>query len=652
MACIVQIGPFPLSSNHIQGGVEASVFGLAKAQSSTHEVHVFDTPRVGGSCVVEKIESVIVHRFCNLGGRQFEAGRQVAVMANEIQELHPEICHIHGTSLFAWLIYRTLKRKMLPVIVTVHGLVRIEKLNALKKRIKIGILIDSDCDGYCSAAMMYDYITNKIGHKDVVYKLHEKPKGHGIKDYVIDWVKEEDLKLLIIPDAGCGASDEEGQKIIGEMGVDILILDHHIPEYVPCETTVIVNPHQQGDNYSNKYLSGAGVTHKFIEYHLEKICDVKVNKEDLYSDLLALSLVSDMMNLRDSIENRAYINLGKKTIKSHFICEIVDNKGNLNNLGIEDFGFSIAPLINATVRFGNIEERNMIFKSLFSSELVASKKRGSIGELTSIATEAVRVAGNLKRKQDKERDKGFSAISNLIDNLEISKNKVILLNVDNILDSSITGLVANKLVNKYNRPVILLKENEGMLGGSARTVNESSELKNFKTICVNTGLFEFCSGHEGSFGVGINPTNVDKVNKLFNEELKNVELKTSYEVDAEYTEKIPFSDIKTIADLKDLWCFHIKEPLFLVRDVKINTDDIDKIGNATYTFKFNKTIFTKFYGSKVWFSNLILQEELPFGGDIKLDLICKFRKVKGSSGETYIAEIVDSISSINNEYEF
>ena len=68
MACIVQIGPFPLSSNHIQGGVEASVFGLAKAQSSTHEVYVFDTPRIGGSCVVEKIESVIVHRFCNLGG--------------------------------------------------------------------------------------------------------------------------------------------------------------------------------------------------------------------------------------------------------------------------------------------------------------------------------------------------------------------------------------------------------------------------------------------------------------------------------------------------------------------------------------------------------------------------------------------------------
>ena len=135
MSCIVQIGPFPLSSGRIQGGVEASVFGLAKAQSTMYEVHAFDIPRIGGNRVVENIEGVVVHRFCNQGGRQFVAGRQVTVMAKEIQTLHPEVCHIHGTSLFAWLMYRELKRMKIPVIVTVHGLVRIEKLNALKKSI-------------------------------------------------------------------------------------------------------------------------------------------------------------------------------------------------------------------------------------------------------------------------------------------------------------------------------------------------------------------------------------------------------------------------------------------------------------------------------------------------------------------------------------
>ena len=185
MTCIVQIGPFPLSSNHIQGGVEASVFGLAKALSATHEVHVFDTPRIGGNQVTEKIETVIVHRFCNSGERQFAAGQQVALMAKEIQSLHPEICHIHGTSLFAWLMYRTLKKKMLPVIVTVHGLVRIEKLNALKKRISVKRLFQYLYQGWVEkrflshlpvAIVDTEYVKEKVNQ----YPIRRKPVMHVI----------------------------------------------------------------------------------------------------------------------------------------------------------------------------------------------------------------------------------------------------------------------------------------------------------------------------------------------------------------------------------------------------------------------------------------------------------------------------------------
>ena len=185
MTCIVQIGPFPLSSNHIQGGVEASVFGLAKVLSATYEVHVFDTPRIGGSHVTENIESVIVHRFCNLGERQFTAGRQVAVMAKEIQELHPEICHIHGTSLFAWLMYRELIRRMLPVVVTIHGLVRIEKLNALKKSISAKRIVQYLYQGWVekrflshlpAAIVDTKYVRDKVNQ----YPIRRKPVMHVI----------------------------------------------------------------------------------------------------------------------------------------------------------------------------------------------------------------------------------------------------------------------------------------------------------------------------------------------------------------------------------------------------------------------------------------------------------------------------------------
>ena len=84
MMRIVQIGSFPESSNCIRGGVEASVFGLAKEQSKENEVHVFDVPRIGGSYGVEMVEGITVHRFCNSGRKQFAAGRQMTSVSKEI----------------------------------------------------------------------------------------------------------------------------------------------------------------------------------------------------------------------------------------------------------------------------------------------------------------------------------------------------------------------------------------------------------------------------------------------------------------------------------------------------------------------------------------------------------------------------------------
>ena len=78
---------------------------------------------------------MIVHRFCNTGKRQYQTARQVASMAQEICELRPDVCHVHGTGLFSWMMFRTLKSQGQKMIVTVHGLIRVEKRNQLKKHI-------------------------------------------------------------------------------------------------------------------------------------------------------------------------------------------------------------------------------------------------------------------------------------------------------------------------------------------------------------------------------------------------------------------------------------------------------------------------------------------------------------------------------------
>ena len=137
---IVQIGPYPLSPELIKGGVESSVFGLAQEQSKTMEVFAFDTPRE------EELKdgldgAVMVYRFKRQGERQVSAMRSVREVVNKISELNPDICHIHSTSLFAWRIYRSLKRKGINCIVTIHGLATEEKRKQLKKRRTLKFLL-------------------------------------------------------------------------------------------------------------------------------------------------------------------------------------------------------------------------------------------------------------------------------------------------------------------------------------------------------------------------------------------------------------------------------------------------------------------------------------------------------------------------------
>lgn len=134
---VAQIGSYPLSCDCIFGGVEASVYGLAQQQGQTMEVHVFDIPRLDGKVIVERDGDVVVHRFRNEGKRQIATSRQVKTVAKEIAAMHPDICHIHGTNLFMWLMYRRLTHLGLRVVVTVHGLVRVEKRNQLKNKFTI-----------------------------------------------------------------------------------------------------------------------------------------------------------------------------------------------------------------------------------------------------------------------------------------------------------------------------------------------------------------------------------------------------------------------------------------------------------------------------------------------------------------------------------
>lgn len=130
---IVQIGPYPLSANCIQGGVEASVYGLSQQLSNSNEVVCFDIPRMDVANAKETSDGVLIFRYRNPGTNQRDMVKCKDQIVKDILSEHPDVCHIHGTSLLALQLYKELTRNGIKMMLTVHGLLYIEKKNQLKK---------------------------------------------------------------------------------------------------------------------------------------------------------------------------------------------------------------------------------------------------------------------------------------------------------------------------------------------------------------------------------------------------------------------------------------------------------------------------------------------------------------------------------------
>ncbi len=134
---IVQVGPFPVSLDCIRGGVESSVYGLANALSLDHQVHVFDVPRIDGAEQDELCGNMTIHRFKNYGKHNQDATQRVDEIVDKIISIQPDMVHIHGTGKLSYLIYKALTNKSIRTMLTVHGLLHIEKMNILKRKFSL-----------------------------------------------------------------------------------------------------------------------------------------------------------------------------------------------------------------------------------------------------------------------------------------------------------------------------------------------------------------------------------------------------------------------------------------------------------------------------------------------------------------------------------
>ena len=461
-------------------------------------------------------------------------------------------------------------------------------MNHFNNKNKIGVLVDEDPDGFCSASMMYLYIKRMDENYPVEYILHKRAKAHGLSD---DVIIPNDIKLLIIPDAG--TNDCKECKELSEQGVDILILDHHEKEE-DNQYALIVN-NQMSNSYPNKCLCGAGVVYRF----LQALDDENWNEfADDYLDLCALANISDVMDMR-SFETRYLTDLGLLNINNKCFKALIDAQNYSMNgkVNIHNIQWYITPILNGMIRIGSQEEKELLFRAFIEQdEFFEYKKRATKDKPAetiqeSIYDRAARLCKNAKSRQDKQKEKSVEQIAEIAQSIPFD-DKVVMIDTSDILDTGLTGVVAIKIAEMFNKPCILLnkfldkKTGKITYGGSARNVNHSP-IESFKDIVNSTNVFNFGKGHANAFGVNLDLDKKDEAINVMNNILRDVEYDSTYRVDFILDiEDVSIKLITELARFEDIVCQGIEEPMLAVENISLTKDCFEIFGKNEDTISF------------------------------------------------------------------
>ena len=453
---------------------------------------------------------------------------------------------------------------------------------------KVLIQIDSDCDGYTSAATLINYLNCLFPgfvQNNVFYRIHTG-KQHGI---IADTVPE-DIKLVIAPDSSSNDYDVHAE--LAARGIDVLVIDHHEADRVSEHACVINN---QLCDYPTKSLSGVGMVYKFCSY-IDRL--LNVDYADQFLDLVALGLVADMMDLRD-YETRHLITRGLSQIRNPYFKGMVVKqdyslKGEVTPFGV---AFYIAPYVNATIRMGTQDEKLMLFESMLDYrgyELIPSTKRGCKGQQETRVEQACRNCTNIKNRQTKARDAALETIEHIIKEKNLLDNKILAIKLDSFsTDKNLTGLIANQLMAKYQRPVLLLNkvvneevEISDIFGatvtkypvisweGSGRGYDKS-KFDNLREFLKECEFVMYAEGHANALGVGIYDTFFESFINYSNQKLAEFDFTPCYKVDYIFTGgDFRGSDIVKLAELKSLWGQGVEEPLIAIENIHVNTENV------------------------------------------------------------------------------
>ena len=454
----------------------------------------------------------------------------------------------------------------------------------LRKDSKILFIVDCDVDGFTSSAILWLYIKRLFPEADMEFTVHEH-KQHGLDDK-IDWITDEaKWDLILVPDAG--SYDVEEHRALGEVGMDVIVLDHHEqlydelgnPVISDLPNTIVVN-NQLSPNYKNKSLCGAGVVYKFCEV-LDDI--LGIDQAHNYIDLAALGEIADVMDKTNPETNYIMVE-GLKHIHNEGFRTLLEAQSySLKEKAVSpypgltsiDIAFYIAPLINAITRVGTIQEKETMFYCFIEpNKPVQSTKRGArAGDIEYAAEQTARVGKNAKSRQDRLKEQALGIIDFKIQKDGLDENNIILVELDGSdhVPQELTGLIAMNVVSKYHKPVMIgRRTNKNEIQGSIRSDGNFAGLPSFKKFLEDSGLVTYTAGHDNAAGWGLNGDKLDALLKYANSHLKAEDFENCYLVDyildgSDYNEDLLLS----LAEHPEYFGNHIDEPTIIVENIPL-----------------------------------------------------------------------------------
>lgn len=360
---------------------------------------------------------------------------------------------------------------------------------------KIAVYGDYDADGVTSTAMLYSYLETR-GADVIFYIPQREGEGYGMNIGAVEYLKEQGVSLIVTVDNGISSVQEVARA--NELGIDVVVTDHHRPQEILPDAVAVVDAYRPDDTSPYKHFSGVGIAFKLLMALEDGAGDV----EDLleaYSDLAAIGTIGDIVPLTG--ENRTLIRAGLERLSQSDrpgVQALLENAGVAGKaLTSTNVAFTLVPRINATGRMGAPERAVRLLISGYEEE-------------AEVLSEEICADNEERRRVEAEIAEATFAD---IEAKGYMKDRVVVVDGEN-WHHGVIGIVASRVTERCGKPCMIISRGETEAKGSGRSIEGFSL---FEAICACGDLLIKFGGHPMAAGITLKPENIEAFRKRINQ---------------------------------------------------------------------------------------------------------------------------------------